>query len=69
MHLPQIKILAGIWGAAGDLEKAKERFGSARPDRVVTTLAQAVEQIGEWRKASLAELGNVPAVESGRSEA
>jgi len=69
MHLPQIKILAGIWGVGGDLDKAKERFGSARPDRVVTTLAQAVEQIGEWRKAGLAaEMASLPAVDSAPSK-
>jgi predicted PurR-regulated permease PerM len=53
MHLPEIKILAGIWGFAGDLDKAKERFGSARPDRVVSSLAQAVEQIGQWHNITL----------------
>jgi predicted PurR-regulated permease PerM len=49
LHLPEVKILAGIWGVSGDLEKAKERFGSAPPDAVVGSLAQAVEQIGGWR--------------------
>ena len=53
IHLPEIKILAGIWGFAGDLEKAKERFGSAGPDRVVASMAQALEQISEWRNATL----------------
>jgi predicted PurR-regulated permease PerM len=53
IHLPQIRILAGIWGFAGDLDKAKERFGSTRPDRVVGSLAQAVEQIGIWHNATL----------------
>jgi len=53
MHLPQIRILAGIWGFVGDIDKAKERFGSTRPDRVVASLAQAVEQIGEWHNATL----------------
>jgi predicted PurR-regulated permease PerM len=48
LHLPEVKILAGIWGVSGDLEKAKERFGGARPDTVVNSLAQAVEQIGRW---------------------
>jgi hypothetical protein len=48
LHSPEIKILAGIWGVSGDLEKAKARFGSARPDTVLGSLAQAVEQISEW---------------------
>ncbi|MFZ0952320.1 MAG: AI-2E family transporter [Candidatus Sulfotelmatobacter sp.] len=54
MHLPQIRILAGIWGFSGDLNKAKERFGSTRPDRVVASLVQAVDQISEWHNATVA---------------
>jgi predicted PurR-regulated permease PerM len=53
IHLPQIKILAGIWGFAGDLNKARERFGSTRPDKVVASLAQAVEQISQWHNAAV----------------
>jgi predicted PurR-regulated permease PerM len=54
MHLPQIRILTGVWGFTGDLDKAKERFGSTRPDRIVASLAQAVEQISDWHNATLA---------------
>jgi predicted PurR-regulated permease PerM len=54
IHLPQIKILAGIWGFTGDLNKARERFGSTPPDRVVASLAQAVEQISQWHNATTA---------------
>ena len=46
--------MAGIWGFSGDLDKAKERFGSTRPDRVVASLAQAVEQISDWHNAAVA---------------
>jgi len=53
MHLPQTKILAGVWGFSGDLEKAKERFGSVQPDRVVGSVAAAIEQINEWHRATL----------------
>jgi predicted PurR-regulated permease PerM len=53
MLLPQTKILAGIWGFAGDIDKAKERFGSTQPDRLVASMAQAVEQIDEWNKETL----------------
>jgi predicted PurR-regulated permease PerM len=58
LQLPQVKVLAGVWGFAGDLDRAQERFGSTRPDRVVASLAQAVEQISEWHKAAL---GSEPA--------
>jgi predicted PurR-regulated permease PerM len=53
LHLPQNKIIAGIWGFAGDLEKAKQRFGGTEPDQVVASLAAAIEQINEWRKFAL----------------
>jgi predicted PurR-regulated permease PerM len=53
MHLPQSKILAGVWGFSGDLDKAKERFGSTQPDRLVASLAGAIEQINEWHKVAL----------------
>ena len=49
LHLPVVKLLAGIWGVPGDMEKARDRFAGAHPDAVVGSLAQAVQQIGEWR--------------------
>jgi predicted PurR-regulated permease PerM len=49
LHVPEVKVLAGIWGVSGDLEKAKQRFGGAPPDTVVGSLAQALEQISVWR--------------------
>jgi predicted PurR-regulated permease PerM len=52
LQLPEVKILAGIWGYSGDPDKALERFGTARPDTVVSSLAQAVAQISEWRSAA-----------------
>jgi predicted PurR-regulated permease PerM len=68
IHLPQIKILAGIWGFAGDLDKAQERFGSTQPDRVVASLAQAVDQISEWHNATLAsESANRSALDPAQS--
>jgi predicted PurR-regulated permease PerM len=53
LRLPEIRILAGIWGFNGDLEKAKERFGGTQPDSLVASLAQAVEQISQWHNATL----------------
>jgi AI-2E family transporter len=49
LHLPEIKVLAGIWGSDADIKTSMERFGSARPDTIVSTLAQALDQISEWR--------------------
>jgi predicted PurR-regulated permease PerM len=52
IHLPKVKIIVGIWGFVGNLDKARERFGNTPPDRVVASLAEAVEQINEWQKTS-----------------
>jgi len=42
-HLPQVKLVVGLWDAHGDLAKAKERIGCDAI--VVATLAEAQEQI------------------------
>ena len=44
-RFPRIKLVAGIWGFRGDTEKAKARFERNQPDRLVTALAQALEEI------------------------
>jgi predicted PurR-regulated permease PerM len=46
-RFPKPKLVIGVWGFSGDLEKAKARFERTQPDRLVTSLAQAVEQIPE----------------------
>jgi hypothetical protein len=59
LHLPEIKVLVGIWGFSGDMNKAQERFGGARPDALVSSLAQALEKISEWpeQSAGAADVG------------
>jgi predicted PurR-regulated permease PerM len=56
---PKLKIVIGVWGFAGDTEKAKARFERTQPDRLLTSLAQAVAQIQELiqPKESLAAAG------------
>jgi predicted PurR-regulated permease PerM len=46
-RFPKVKIVIGVWGFNGDTEKAKARFERTQPDRLLTTFAQAVEQIQE----------------------
>jgi predicted PurR-regulated permease PerM len=53
MQLSKVRIVVGIWGFSGDFEKAGERFGNARPDRIVARLADAVEQIAGWHKVTV----------------
>jgi predicted PurR-regulated permease PerM len=49
-QLPENRILIGLWQSGQSAETMRERFGSARPDRVVTTLAAAMAQIEEWQQ-------------------
>lgn len=44
-RFPKLTIIVCFWGFAGDVEKAKARFERARPEHLVTSLAQAVEVI------------------------
>ncbi len=44
-RFPKIKLVVGIWGFKGDTEKAKARFERNQPDRLLTSLPQALEQI------------------------
>ncbi len=46
-RFPKVKLVIGVWGFSGDTEKAKARFERTQPDRLLTSLAQAVEQIQE----------------------
>jgi predicted PurR-regulated permease PerM len=46
---PSSTIVVGMWGAAEDPETIKERFGSGKPDYVVTRLADALELVMESR--------------------
>ena len=48
-QLPENRILIGLWQSGQSPEIMRERFGSARPDRVVTTLAAALAMIEEWQ--------------------
>jgi CheY-like chemotaxis protein len=49
-QLPENRILVGLWQSAQSPETMRERFGSAGPDRVVTTLEAAMAQIEQWQK-------------------
>jgi methanogenic corrinoid protein MtbC1 len=43
VKFPGTKVVVGVWGFAGDTERARQRFQPARPDMLVTTLADAVK--------------------------
>ena len=43
---PQTKILIGVWGFSGEIERALQRFQPTRPDKLVNSLAEALEYLG-----------------------
>jgi hypothetical protein len=46
-RFPKLKVVVGVWGFSGDTQKANARFERTQPDRLSTSLAQAVEHIEE----------------------
>ena len=46
---PSSTIIIGMWGYQGDSEKIKERFGTARPDYVMTRFSEALDFIATPR--------------------
>jgi predicted PurR-regulated permease PerM len=48
-RLPRNRIVVGLWDPALDADRIRERLSTCRPDRVVTNLAQALQQVGEWQ--------------------
>jgi predicted PurR-regulated permease PerM len=51
-HLPQNRIVIGLWNPTEDSDQTSEltieRFGSGKPNVVVNTLAQALQQVTHW---------------------
>jgi predicted PurR-regulated permease PerM len=46
-RFPKLMIVVGVWGFSGDLEKAKARFERTQPDRLSSSIAQAMDHIRE----------------------
>jgi len=46
-RFPKLKVVICVWGFSGDTRKAMARFDRTQPDRLSTSLAEAVEQIEE----------------------
>ncbi len=43
---PRIKIVIGVWGFSGDMEKAALRFHPSPPDKLVSSLVEGLEYLG-----------------------
>jgi predicted PurR-regulated permease PerM len=46
-RFPKVKVVVCVWGFSGDTNKAKARFERAQPDRLSTSLAEAVQHVQE----------------------
>ncbi len=46
-RFPKLKVIVCVWGFSGDAQKAITRFERTQPDRLSTSLAEAVEHIQE----------------------
>jgi len=46
-RFPKLKVVVCVWGFSGDTQKAKARFERTQPDRLSTSLAEAVEHVHE----------------------
>jgi predicted PurR-regulated permease PerM len=44
-RFPGIRIVVGVWGFTGDTERVMERFQAPRPEKLVTSLADAIQAV------------------------
>jgi predicted PurR-regulated permease PerM len=51
LKFPKTKLVIGVWGFAGDVKKAQDRFEEPRPDRILVSMADAVDYFKEWGKS------------------
>lgn len=58
--LPRQKIIIGLWGASEDLTEATKRLRDSGADEVVTTLAEALVQIGKLAPPITEEMTEAP---------
>jgi predicted PurR-regulated permease PerM len=49
---PRAKILVGVWGFSGEIERAVQRFQPTPPDKLVNSLADALDYLGVSRPAT-----------------
>lgn len=50
-RFPKLKVVICVWGFSGDTQKAMARFERTQPDRLSTSLAEAVEHVQELVRA------------------
>jgi len=52
-RFPKLKVVICVWGFSGDIRKAMARFERTQPDRLSTSLAEAVEHVQELVRPKL----------------
>jgi hypothetical protein len=52
---PETKILIGVWGFGGEIERALKRFQPSPPDKLVSSFADALDYLGVCTQAAKAE--------------
>jgi hypothetical protein len=53
---PKTKILIGVWGFGGEIDRALQRFQPSPPDKFVSSLADAVDYLCASAPAAKAEV-------------
>jgi predicted PurR-regulated permease PerM len=53
MRFPRAKVIVGVWGFTGDTERAMQRFQPSRPNKLVTSLAEAVQFVVDAENAAI----------------
>jgi hypothetical protein len=61
-QLPRNRIIVGLWGANGDRGILRDRFGNAKPERIVTTLGEALIVIRDYERTVFTPSGRFSAV-------
>ena len=58
MRYPRARVIIGVWGFTGDTERAMQRFQPSRPDKLVTSLADAVNFVVDGDAAMKKKTGS-----------
>jgi hypothetical protein len=51
-YLPENRIAVALWNSDEDPEEMLARFGAARPELVVSNLAQSIRQVETWQQST-----------------
>jgi len=51
-HMTGNRMAVALWNSGEDAEEMLTRFGAARPEIVVSTMAQSVRQVESWQRAT-----------------